>query len=155
MDLGSIFSKAELQYREKKLKEELKNIDFSIIFNRPDIYYYSETGLDGILTVNNIDSEITRFVKRNVDLAKTQSYHPVEVMGSFRTFKELSEQCDAKSIGLELDILPYKTVQYIKKAFNNTELHDISPILIDAGRISNTKVWDLVLMNHLILKKNS
>ena len=129
MDQGSIFTKSEFQKREQKLKEDLKNIDFSIIFNRPDLYYYSGTGLDGILSVNNVKDEITRFVNRNVDLAESQSYYPVAEMVSFRIFKELSNDCDAKSLGLELDILPYKTVQYIKKAFNNIELHDISPVL--------------------------
>ena len=129
MDQGSIFTKSEFQKREQKLKDDLKNIDFSIIFNRPDLYYYSGTGLDGILSVNNVKDEITRFVNRNVDLAESQSYYPVAEMVSFRIFKELSNDCDAKSLGLELDILPYKTVQYIKKAFNNIELHDISPVL--------------------------
>jgi Xaa-Pro aminopeptidase len=129
MDKGSIFTKSEFQKREIKLKEELKNIDISIIFNRPDLYYYSGTGLDGMLIVNIVKDEMTRFVYRNADLAKTQSFIHVEEMGSFRIFKEISKDCNARSLGLELDILPYKTVQYIKKAFNNIELHDISLIL--------------------------
>lgn len=129
MDHASIFTKIEFQNREQKLKNELENIDFSIIFNRPDLYYYSDTGLDGILTVNNVNDEITRYVKRNRSLAESQSYHPVAEMGSFRIFKEFSKQCEAKSIGLELDILPYKTVQYIRKAFQDIDLHDISPVL--------------------------
>lgn len=118
-----IFSVLEYRNRHNRLVNELNQVDLGIIFNRSDLFYYSNSGIDGIITV---DDNITRYARRNSELTKEESILDVRPMKSFRLFKELAKNKKVTSLGLELDILPYKTVKYIQKALGNPELVDIS-----------------------------
>ena len=120
----SSFSKIEFSNRMKSLKNVIAGIDIAFIFSRPDLYYYSSIGLDGFLEIYG--EEITHYVGRNMELAKAESMFDVKKMVSNRIFKELGKLKKVKTIGLEFDILPYRTVSYISKAFGNPELVDIS-----------------------------
>ena len=103
-----LFSKQEMKRRRAELVKALTGIDFAIIFNRADLFYYSGIGLDGVIFYD--DEKLIRYVTRNLDLAKQYSSLPVRFMESFRLFKELGEHNSFEKIGIELDILPYKTV---------------------------------------------
>lgn len=105
----------------------MEGLDVSYIFNRPDLFYLSGTGLDGVIEIQN--GQMKRLVRRNLTLAQETSVIDVEEMPSYRWFKQRAKELTPSSIGLELDILPYKTVEYIKKAFNNPEIVDISQYL--------------------------
>ncbi|MCY3411705.1 MAG: aminopeptidase P family protein [Candidatus Heimdallarchaeota archaeon] len=135
-----LFSKEEMTYRKNKLKEKTKHIDVCIIFNRPDLFYYSGTGLDGIIIY---DGQYTRYVRRNVELARETSSMPVKIMESFRLFKDLAEKNSYLSVGLELDILPHKTVKYIQKAFD-AKIIDISGITREIRSIKSGSELDLM-----------
>jgi Xaa-Pro aminopeptidase len=58
-----------------------------------------------------------------------ESTLPVKLMSSFRLFKEMGSEMEITTLGLELDILPFITVKYIEKAFNNPEIIDVSGTL--------------------------
>ena len=120
------FSQKEIRSRIGNLLMELNGIDSSFVFNRPDLYYYSQIGLDGIL---HITDEVTRYVQRNIAAAESLSSIDVRKMGSFRVFKDIAKDLSIETLGLELDIVPYKTVNYIKKAFGDPNIIDISTIL--------------------------
>ncbi|MHA2250104.1 MAG: M24 family metallopeptidase [Candidatus Kariarchaeaceae archaeon] len=124
--IPELFNLNEFHSRQNELQSKLKDIDTSIIFNRADLTYYSSIGLDGIILV---DENIRHFVRRNLELAKINSVLNVKEMDSYRIFKEIGKERPLGKLGLELDILPYKTVKYIEKAFNYPEIMDISPIL--------------------------
>lgn len=126
MHQAPMFSDKEMKTRIGILRDELEAIDSTIIFNRPDLYYYSQIGLDGIIHIND---DVTRYVQRNVELARELSSIEVQEMKSFRVFKEIAKQTSPETLGLELDIIPYKTIKYVEKAFNHPKIVDISPIL--------------------------
>lgn len=121
-----LFAKAEFRKRHNTLKSRLKDVSLSIIFSRADLTYYSGIGLDGILIL--VD-DLHHYVRRNLPLAEMESELPVSEMASFRLFKTIAKNLKVESIGLELDIVPYKTIKYIENAFGNPEIKDISPAL--------------------------
>ncbi len=137
---NQVFSNKEYKNREKILLDKLEDIELSFVFNRPDLYYYSGSGLDGILSV---DDKITRYVKRNADTAKQLTDLETYPMHSFRLFKDLAKNTKVNKIGLELDILPYKTVSYIKKAFNS-EIVDIGPLLRDIRSVKSIEEQEIL-----------
>lgn len=123
MEYRSVFTKAEYEDRLKNLRATISDLDISFIFGRADMFYYSSIGQDGFLAISETP---TRYIGRNLDLAKELTHMEVKSMPSFRVFKEISRDMQISSIGLELDILPYKTVDYISRAFDKPEITDIS-----------------------------
>ncbi|MCH8905767.1 MAG: aminopeptidase P family protein [Candidatus Heimdallarchaeota archaeon] len=121
-----LFAKAEFRKRYNTLKSKLKDLSLSIIFSRADLTYYSGIGMDGVLILAD---ELHHYVRRNLPLAEMESELPVSEMASFRLFKTIAKNLKIESIGLELDIVPYKTIKYIENAFGNPEIKDISPAL--------------------------
>ncbi|RMG33799.1 MAG: aminopeptidase P family protein [Methanobacteriota archaeon] len=119
-----VFSENEFKSREKKVRETIKDLDLVYVFNRPDLFYYSGTGLDGVIEFS--EDRSIRLVRRNPDLASQVSQYPVQFMSSYRWFKQRAKDIKIERLGLELDILPYKTVDYIKRAFDSPEIIDIS-----------------------------
>ena len=110
---------------EKRLNH-LNNIEVDqlILFNRPDLFYYSGTGLDGILFKS--DSDNVRYIRRNIELGKNESKIKTDFMPSFRTFRDIGKNNNIGKLGLELDMLPYRTVKYLEKTLNPENIVDIS-----------------------------
>ena len=126
MDMKPIFSDSEYKSRISNLQEKTKDLDLTLILGRADLFYYSGFGLDGFIA---IDGNITRYVQRNYDLGKELSSIHTKPMDSFRVFKELASETNPKTLGLELDRVPYKTVEYISRAFEKPKIVDISTTL--------------------------
>ena len=118
-----VFSEDEFKKRHDEIITVLDHIDTSIIFCRADLTYYSGIGMDGVIV---LDDQMTHYVRRNLELAKEESMLEVNEMPSFRLFKDLSKSQLPKTLGMELDLVPYKTVEYIKRAYGNPEIVDIS-----------------------------
>lgn len=141
MEYEQVFSKQEYETRISNLKASLGDLDASFIFGRADLFYYSSIGQDGFL---HLGKENIRYINRNVDLAKDLTSLSVKHMPSFRVFKEISRDVTHKKIGLELDILPYKTVQYIQSSLNNPEIVDISSTLRKIRSVKSQKEQELM-----------
>ncbi len=124
--MKELFKKNEFNYRRKRLKDILisQELDVVLLFSRAEIFYYSGIGLDGVLLQSK--EELIFYVRRNLNLAREVTDLPVKKMESFRLFKELGSSLTDPKVGLELDILPYKTFEYIIKAFNPKEVIDVS-----------------------------
>ena len=120
-------SDSEYKQRHKQLIEKTEQFENAFIFGRPDVFYYTSIGLDGMLFVE--DGEITYYVKRNLSYAERESVLPVKPMPSYRVIKDLTSKKRIERIGAELDILPYKTVMYLKKSLDYAEVFDIGTIL--------------------------
>ncbi|MHA2029229.1 MAG: M24 family metallopeptidase, partial [Candidatus Kariarchaeaceae archaeon] len=118
----SVFTKSEYDYRFEQLKAETTDLDASFIFGRADMFYYSSIGQDGFV---EIQDDLTRYVNRNIELANRLCDYPVKRMSSYRVFKEIGKASNLERIGLELDIIPYNTASYIKKALGDPEIVDI------------------------------
>ncbi len=130
-----LFSDAEFAIRHRKLQDTTKEIDVCFIFARPDLFYYSGCGLDGVIQIN--EEAMIRYVRRNLELAGEHSVLDTKTMDSFRIFKNLGKTLQPKTLGLELDILPYRTVDYISKALGNPELVDIGGTLREIRAIKS------------------
>ncbi|OLS21259.1 MAG: Xaa-Pro dipeptidase [Candidatus Heimdallarchaeota archaeon LC_2] len=141
MDYPQIFSKEEYEKRINKLETALSDLDISFIFGRADMFYYSSIGQDGFLSIG---SENIRYINRNLELARELTKLDVRHMSSFRVFKDIYREVEPKKIGLELDILPYKTVQYIQSSLKNPEIVDISTKLRQIRSIKSEKEQELM-----------
>jgi len=141
MEYKQVFSKKEYVNRIGKLKTELSELDISFIFGRADMFYYSSIGQDGFLSIG---SENIRYINRNLELARELTNLDVRHMYSFRVFKDIWKDIEPEKIGLELDILPYKTVQYIKASLNNPEIVDISTSLRKFRSVKSEKEQELM-----------
>ncbi|MHA2404289.1 MAG: M24 family metallopeptidase [Candidatus Kariarchaeaceae archaeon] len=122
-DLKRFFDDREFKSRHDKLLQKLVHIDLSIIFGRADLTYYSSIGLDGVILV---DDKMAHYVRRNLPFAKEESVLDVDLLPSYRKFKDLGKMRKVTSLGLELDLVPFKTVDYITKAFGKPKIIDIS-----------------------------
>lgn len=142
MTYRSVFSKTEYENRLKNLQSAISNIDIAFIFGRADMYYYSSIGQDGFLAVGET---ITRYIGRNLALASELTHLNIKAMPSFRVFKEISAELTISSIGLELDILPYKTVDYISKVFEHPEIVDISRDLREIRSVKSEAEINLMM----------
>ncbi|MGA0277345.1 MAG: M24 family metallopeptidase [Candidatus Kariarchaeum pelagius] len=117
-----LFDDSEYERRLKNLNNI--EVDQLILFNRPDLFYYSGTGLDGVLFKSG--KENVRYIRRNIELGKNESKIKTEFMPSFRTFRDIGKNNNIGKLGLELDMLPYKTVKYLEKTLNPVNIVDIS-----------------------------
>lgn len=134
------FSEREMKNRKENILNKLENVDLSFVFNRPDLFYYSGSGLDGMLCINN---DMTRYVKRNSAYMRDLTDMEIKSMSSFRIFKDLAKEFSPQKIGLELDILPFKTVSYIEKSFD-CEVVDISGTVRDIRSRKSTEEQEII-----------
>ncbi len=140
--MDNLFSEKEFKRRHKDLQKKLAIADISFIFNRPDLFYISGIGLDGVIQFH--ENQFTRLVRRNLEIGRQNSVIDTKLMQSYRWFKERGKEVKVDTIGLELDILSYKTVDYIKKAFGNPELVDISSVLRQQRSVKSSEEIELM-----------
>lgn len=117
-----------------------KNIDFAIIMQSTDIYYYSNTFTNGILIIT-CEGEQFLFVRRGIERAKNESNIETFYMNGFSDVKKFLDQRGFryKTIGLEFDVLP--TQFYIKliETFDISKFIDISNDIRWQRRIKDKK----------------
>lgn len=106
---------------------ERERINYALIFQNRDLYYFAATMQDGILVVPAA-GEPTLLVRRNYERAKEETSVPrVVEMGSLDQLRELIAPQDKASIGIEADVLPAVTYQRLLTLFPGTQFSDISP----------------------------
>ncbi|MDH5646246.1 MAG: aminopeptidase P family N-terminal domain-containing protein, partial [Candidatus Heimdallarchaeota archaeon] len=135
--MKELFSEEEYTQRIRNLDEKINDIDTFILFNRADTFYYSGIGLDGFIIKEN--DNYSRYVTRNLDVAKELSTLDIKEMKNFRIFKDIGKNLDIDKIGLELDLVPYNTVRYIVNAMGNPEVIDISNQLRQIRSVKSAK----------------
>ncbi|MBP6940316.1 MAG: aminopeptidase P family protein [Syntrophorhabdaceae bacterium] len=103
------------------------HIDFSIIFQNVDRFYFTGSIQKGVLVIP-IDREPLLFVEKSVERAKTETPLDIIPIKNDREIKKILDSCrllEGKA-GLELDVLPVSTFERLKKAIGFERYADVS-----------------------------
>ncbi len=106
------------------------HIDFSIIFQNVDRFYFTGSIQKGILVIP-VDREPLLFVEKSVERAKAET--PLDII-PIRSDKEIKKILDSSRLlegkaGLELDVLPVATFERLKKVIGFERYADISALI--------------------------
>ena len=123
----------ELIARKERLQRLLqeKGIDGAIILQRADLFYFSGTGQDGHLLIP-ASGESVLLARKNFERARRESRLPV--VEKFRGSKTLPKAVDsifrqARTIGMELDVVPANHYLRFRTMFPEKEIVDVSPLI--------------------------
>ena len=115
--------------RIEGLKEAMASsgIDFSLIMQNVDLFYFTGSVQKGVLLVRQ-DEEPLFFVERNLERARAES--PLQIV-PIRTEKEIGLLLNDKGTfkgrgGMELDVVPVALFERIKKITGSENFTDIS-----------------------------
>ncbi|MCX5807541.1 MAG: Xaa-Pro peptidase family protein [Proteobacteria bacterium] len=111
----------------KSLMSE-NHIDFAIILQNVDMFYFSGTMQKGILVIP-AEGEPLVFIEKGFDRARSET--PFAII-PIRSYKEIKETLVNKGIlpgtaGLELDVLPVSLFERLKRVIGFSRYTDITP----------------------------
>lgn len=124
----------EIEKRIEDLKKNLlKNrIDACIIIEKVDFYYYTGTTVEGLLFVEPERGPLL-MIRKPRGRAELES--PLSAISYFDRTKEISKliskhtSTSIKTLGLELDVLPFSLYKRISELFQEAKIVDISPLI--------------------------
>lgn len=124
----------EIKQRSKILKKNLQKngIDACIVIERVDFYYYTGTTVEGLLFIEPSKQPLL-LIRKPVGRAEIES--PLSHISYFHSMKEVPQIISRhssrkiKTLGLELDVLPFSIYQRISELFNQAKIIDISPLI--------------------------
>jgi Xaa-Pro aminopeptidase len=139
---------AEIEARLEGLTRTLREqeIDFVLVFQNVDRFYYSGTMQDGVLLVHR-DGHRALFVRRTVERARRESpLQRVEQFGSFRHIGEYvaDNGLSAGTIGLELDVLPAALHLRLARLFPEARFTDVAGAVRTQRSVKSGYEQDLV-----------
>lgn len=121
----------ELTSRVDKLRIKMdeKNIDFTILFQNIDIYYFTGTMQNAVLFVPK-NGDILFFVKKSVERAQKETYLDIiPVSNNDEIFKIIKQKGFKGRFGLELDVLPANIFLRLVKELNLVDFVDVSGLI--------------------------
>jgi Xaa-Pro dipeptidase len=145
--------KEEVSARIDKLKKlmEKASLDGAFFHYKIDYFYLSGTMQDSLLFVP-LDGDPILFVKREISRARRES--PLEQVVPMRSAKDiLSYIKPMKSIGLQLDVIPYNDVIKFKEAIGGGAFINVSPLVKELRKIKSAFEIKLMEKAALIQKK--
>jgi Xaa-Pro aminopeptidase len=120
----------EILKRIDGLKKHLREncIEFALIQQNVDKFYFTGTFQDGVLFVPG-DGEEVLFIRRSLERAQEES--PLHLIQGYGSFKEIHGYIIAHgfkkgAIGLEMDVLPSFIYKKIESLFHDSSFIDIS-----------------------------
>ncbi len=123
----------EIFNRIQHLKEHLEknDIDFALIIQKVDQFYYSGTVQDGVLLVPRIRPPVL-FIKRSLIRAKEESV--LDYIMGYKSYRDIYEYVSdsnikRRKIGLEIDIIPARNYLLLQSLFPSASFVDISSFI--------------------------
>jgi Xaa-Pro dipeptidase len=126
---------SEIASRIERLKGELdrQGIDGALVVQLADLFYFSNTDQDAHLWVSSSRNPILMVRK---SMARAAMDSPIKTQLPLKGFKQMKELVvenlgkTPKKIGLEMDTLPASFLLAYQKLFPDTEMVDISPLIL-------------------------
>jgi len=119
-------------------------IDATLLVQRIDVLYFSGTAQSGYLFIPAA-GEAGLFVRRHLPRAVSESplvnIHPINGLADLPAALKDRYGRLPGSLGLEFDVLPVRTYQYLKKLFPNTGFEDTAPLVHQIRMIKSP--WEL------------
>ncbi len=119
----------EIFSRIRKFQEKLteKEIDFAVIIQNVDLFYFSGTLQNGYLFIPK-EKDPLFFVQKDYARAASETPLPAYKIESFKNLPNLLGEHDVKGkrVGMELDVIPVSLFYGIKGIFPQWEIHSVS-----------------------------
>lgn len=132
-------SKDELDLRLEKLIVRMneRKIDYVILFQNIDIYYFTGTMQNSILLISK-SGEVLFFVKKSVERAKRETHlNIIPVSDNNEIFRIIKERGFSGKVGLELDVLPSHIFLKLTKELNLSDVVDVSGVIREIRMIKS------------------
>ncbi|OPY75714.1 MAG: Xaa-Pro dipeptidase [Syntrophorhabdus sp. PtaU1.Bin058] len=106
------------------------HIDFAVIFQNVDRYYFTGSMQKGVLVIP-VDREPLFFIEKSVERARMET--PLDII-PIKNDKEIGKVLDHNGLlsgraGLELDVLPVSTFERLKKIIGFDHYGDAAPLI--------------------------
>jgi len=121
----TLHPKSEIDARIKRLQREMGDMTGAILFQAPDMLYFSGTAQEGLVYVPR-DSEPLVMIRKSFERAKEESPMKVWPLKSLKTLKTDLDIPSGALIGLELDVLPYNNYSRVKRALGDATFVNVS-----------------------------
>lgn len=136
------------------------NIDFALILENVDRFYFSGTMQKGILIIP-VDQEPILFIERNTERAQMET--PLTVR-SIKSDNEVKEILNNKNIlkgtaGLELDVLPVSIFERLKRVMGVDRCADVAPFIKELRAVKSIFELEQIkksgqIVSHVFSKAN-
>jgi Xaa-Pro aminopeptidase len=115
--------------KKLSLKMEESEIDLCIILQNVDLYYFTGTLPQGVLTISKDNKYFFGVIKpleRAITESPLKNIFPMKSMRELYKIIEKLELKDVKTIGLETDVVPWIIVERIRTTYPNAKVVNIS-----------------------------
>lgn len=156
--LSKSFIKDEIKKRILTLKKNLRknNIDACIIIEKVDFFYYTGTTVEGLIYIEP-EKKPLLLIRKPMGRAEFES--PLSQIDYFNSIKEIPQLISKytsmriKTMGLELDVLPFSLYNKISGLFPNTKIVDISLLIKEQRAIKSQYELENMKKAFKIIKK--
>ena len=140
MERNELTPKEEITRRIRGLRSALAaaGIDFAVIMQNVDMYYFTGTIQKGVLVVS-VDHEPIFLVEKSVERAVQQTPLPVTPV---KNNKEIRDRLTAGGLlrgkgGMELDVIPVSVYERFKDSIGFNNFVDVSPVIKELRAIKS------------------
>ncbi len=133
--------KEELLHRIEGLKRLMakSGIDFGVVFQNVDKYYFTGTAQKGVLVIP-LEGEPLLFIEKSVERARMESALDITPI---KSEKEIREFLNDKGLlngvaGLELDVLPVAVFERLKRTVGFNRYADLAPLIRELRMIKSS-----------------
>lgn len=125
-------TKMELDARRvafvRKMDEQHPDWDCAIIISKVNQYYFTGSMQDGLVLIRR-DGTIRYYVRLSIERARDES--PIDDIRPYRTYRDIAacEDADLGHMYFEMDVVPYATVERLKRAFHFKSLQPLDGIV--------------------------
>jgi Xaa-Pro dipeptidase len=130
----------ELLRRIGKLKQLMakSHIDFGIVFQNVDKFYFTGTAQKGMLVIP-LEGEPLLFIEKSIERAEMES--PLDII-PIKSDKEIRKVLHHGGLlggiaGLELDVLPVSTFERLRRVLGFDRYSDLAPLIKDLRAVKS------------------